>query len=270
VSRLGIIGLTARDRVDDGPATIGGAPFYCLQALSQVDAAARVVTKVAPADETLLEPLDDAIVWRPAARTASYRLTYDAASGRREISVDELGEPWNPAEITAWVLPALTGCEIVHAGALSAADFPPQSLALLSQHHRVSLDGQGLVRPARAGPVALERPDSLELLEHVDVLKLSEREARVLGIEPTALSMSTLGVPEVILTSGEHGALVLSHGALVEVKSEPVAVRDATGAGDGFIACYLHARLGGATGAEAGAFAARAVAAMLRARAGGS
>lgn len=273
MSRLAVIGLTARDRVDGAPPSTGGAPLFCQQALHEAGASARLVTKVAGDDAALLEPiqqLTEELVWRPATRTAEYVLAYDAMSGHRSVSAARLGEPWSTSELESWVLPAIERCELVHLGALSSSDFPVESLALLSERHRVSLDGQGLVRPAREGPVSLERPASLEALGHVEVLKLSEEEAAVLGIEPTALSMASLGVPELVLTSGERGALVLAHGAVVEIRSDPVDVRDATGAGDGFIACYLHARLEGATAAEAGSFAARAVGAMLRRREGSS
>lgn len=267
MSRLAIVGLTARDRVDGGVATAGGAPFHCVQALRELDSSARVVTRVAGADRGLLESLPGEVVWREASETAAYSLAYDAATGRRRVSIDALGDPWDVASLADWVMPALEGCATVHAGALSASDFPVDSLALLSASHRVSLDGQGLVRPARLGPVTLERPASLDVLAHVDVLKLSLDEAEALGVEPTAASLGALRVPEVVLTAGERGAWILAAGALVEIKADPVHVRDTTGAGDGFIACYLHGRLGGARGAQAGELAARAVAAMLRRRA---
>ena len=120
--------------------------------------------------------------------------------------------------------------------------------------------------PARIGPVALEPTGSLEVLEHVDVLKLSLEEADAMDVEPTALSLGSLGISEVVLTAGGRGAWIYVGGALVEIASEPVDARDTTGAGDAFIACYLRARLDGAGGANAGTVAAGAVAAMLRRR----
>ena len=267
MSQLAVIGLTARDTVDDGATTTGGAPFYAAQALRQAGASARLVTKVAASDQALLEPMAaDETTWRPASETAAYALAHDPDTGERLVTLEELGEPWAPAEIETWVLPALAGVAAVHAGALCAADFPVEALALLAQERRLSLDAQGLVRPARLGAVEMERPSSLDALEHVEVLKLSLEEAAVLGVEPTAASMAAIGVPEVVLTAGSRGAWIYVRGAVVEIATEAAAVRDTTGAGDGFIACYLHARLEGASGADAGAFAARAVADMLRQR----
>lgn len=269
MSRLAVIGLTARDRVDGREASTGGAPLYCLEALDQAGTSAHIITKLAAPDALLLKPLHDLsdhVAWRPASETAEYILSYDPKYSQRTLSVSTLGEPWRSDELKRWVLPALAGCELVHAGALNASDFSADTLAVLSEHHRLSLDGQGLVRPARKGPVTLEHPDSLELLKHVSVLKLSEEEAAVLGVEPAAESMAALRVPELVLTMGDRGALILAGGAVVEIRAELVTAHETTGTGDGFIACYLHARLSGASASDAGTFAARAVAAMLRRR----
>ncbi|MGI9658997.1 MAG: carbohydrate kinase family protein [Gaiellaceae bacterium] len=269
MSQLAIVGLTARDRIDGGAPSIGGAPYFGVQALREVGASTLAVTKLAERDVALLEPLaskPEELVWRASSETAAYTLTHDPTGGERRVTIDSLGEPWNADRDEAWVLPALAGRAAVHAGALSAADFPADWLALLARGRRLSFDGQGLVRPSRIGPVTLEFPDSLDALEHVDVLKLSAEEAEVLGIEPTPESMRGLTVPEVVLTAGADGAWIYADGALAEIEVEPTAVTDTTGAGDGFIACYLHARIEGASGADAGAFAARAVAAMLQKR----
>ena len=267
MTQLAVVGLTARDTVDGGAATTGGAPFYAAQALGQVGATARLVTKVAESDEALLEPIaTDDVAWRSASETAAYALTHDPQTGERHIRLESLGDPWTGTDLEAWVLPALVGTSAVHAGALCTSDFPVETLAMLARERRLSLDAHGLVRPARLGPVTMEPPTSFDVLEHVEVLKLSLEEAAVLGVEPTAASMGAVGVPEVVLTAGSRGAWIYARGAVVEVTSDAVVVRDTTGAGDGFIACYLHARLDDASGADAGAFAARAVAAMLRRR----
>ena len=83
------------------------------------------------------------------------------------------------------------------------------------------------------------------VLEHVSVLKLSEFEARLLG-ELDADSLGSFGVPEVVVTLGARGALVLERGRLEQVVGravEPVA--DPTGAGDAFGAAYMAARAAG-------------------------
>lgn len=268
MSQLAIIGHTTHDIVDGQASRPGGAPLHAIRALHGVGATARVVTKVAEPDAHLLAPiaeLTDDLVWLPASETATFALEH-GESGERRVIVEVVGEAWEPAEIEASVLPAIAGCDLAHLGALSAADFPPETIALLGKSHRLSLEGQGLVRPGRIGPVSHAPPASLELLEHVSVLKLSLEEAAVLGLEPTLDSLQQLGVPEVVVTNGEHGAWALADQKLVEIVADSVAVRDVTGAGDGFIACYLTARLAGVPPRDAGHFAAGAVATMLRQR----
>src|SRR5207245_2765418 len=80
------------------------------------------------------------------------------------------------------------------------------------------------------------------ILRHVTILKLAEEEARVVagGIEPEALA--ALGVPEILLTLGDEGSLVLANGRVHRVPSQRVHARDPTGAGDGFAAVPPPAR----------------------------
>lgn len=70
--------------------------------------------------------------------------------------------------------------------------------------------------------------------------------------------MHQRGVPEVLLTRGEAGAIASRDGErwLIAVE-EPRQVVDTTAAGDAFNGAYLAARLRGAGPAEAGLAAAR-------------
>src|SRR5436305_1916795 len=109
-----------------------------------------------------------------------------------------------------------------------------------------SLDGQGLVRPARTGPLELDGGYDPEVLRHVSVLKLAEEEARVLVGEPSADALSSLGVPEVVVTLGSRGSLVFAGGRLERVVGTPAGGEiDPTGAGDAFAVAYLVSRQGG-------------------------
>ena len=273
MGRIAVVGLTTIDWIDNDTSTPGGVPLHALRALREFGTPGITATKVAAADRQLLVPLEEmaeALAWRAAAETATYTLVHDPLSMERQVVIEALGDPWQPTEIDEWVLQATRGCSFLHAGALSLADFPTETLARLAQTHRVSLDGQGLVRPARLGPVVHEAPSSLEMLEHVEVLKLALEEAAVLGIEPTHESLARLGVADVVVTNGEKGAWIFAAGELVEIVGDPVSVKNTSGAGDGFIACYLAARSEGASPRDAGARAADAVSALLRNRAGAS
>jgi 2-dehydro-3-deoxygluconokinase len=99
------------------------------------------------------------------------------------------------------------------------------------------------------------------------VLKLAEEEALALFAEIDADSLSSLDVPEVIVTRGSRGALVYADGELTEVPARPV-VPDAaaTGAGDEFAAIYIAARARGRSPVVAARRAAAFVGAMLSRR----
>jgi sugar/nucleoside kinase (ribokinase family) len=154
------------------------------------------------------------------------------------MTVDVLGDPWTPTEVRG-----LGRVSWVHVGAIARSDFPAETLAELARDRRVSLDGQALVRPPRTGPLELDRNYDPDVLRHVSVLKLAEEEARVAVGEPTEEALSSLGVPEVVVTLGSRGSLVLAEGRLERVVAVPLAgAIDPTGAGDAFAVVYLASR----------------------------
>lgn len=81
-----------------------------------------------------------------------------------------------------------------------------------------------------------------------------------------AASLRTLGVPEVILTLGSAGSVVVTRDAVKRVNVEPVAVSDPTGAGDTYAIGYAVARAAGAEPVAAARRASALVADVLAAR----
>ena len=239
--RLAVVGNLSLDFVDGAPPRPGGPPFYAARLLAALGVPARIGAKCAASDrQRLLPPLEALglpVEWVPGASTASYAFSYEGDA--RVMDVRSLGEPWTANE----ALVAGTA-DWVHVGALFRGEFPEETLAALRKAgaRRLSFDGQGLVRPAREGPLVLEPEPELALLRHVSVLKLSEAEALALtgGLEERALS--ELGVPEVVVTLGSRGCLVVSRRRLVHVGAGPLSGVDPTGAGDAFAAAYIVAR----------------------------
>jgi 2-dehydro-3-deoxygluconokinase len=92
---------------------------------------------------------------------------------------------------------------------------------------------------------------------------VSEEEAQVLaGGEVDALA--DLGVPEVVLTLGERGSVVIVNGVAETITARPVGPSvDPTGAGDAFSSAYLAAREAGHSPASAARRATALVAAVL-------
>jgi sugar/nucleoside kinase (ribokinase family) len=97
------------------------------------------------------------------------------------------------------------------------------------------------------------------MLEHVQILKLAEEEAEVIG------AVDRLGVPEVLVTYAERGSRVYTDGGSERIGTWPVAA-DPTGSGDAFSAAYLAGRAGGLPPGSAARQATEVVSAMLTAR----
>jgi sugar/nucleoside kinase (ribokinase family) len=265
---LAVLGHTTIDVVDGGPPRAGGVPLYAGRALAAMGCTARVATRCAPADAGFLDALRATgldVRWRAATSTPVFRHQY--RGGVRETVVEALGEPWSPDDVRGWLDPVLRDVSWVHAGALWAGDFPPETLVRLAEGgRRVALDAHGLVRRAAVGPLRTDVPIDPAGLAHVAVLHLSEEEAAGAGLRPEPDSLSALGVPEVLLTRGSSGAVVAAGGSLEHVPGEPVDGADPTGAGDAFTAAYVASRDEGLSPVAAARRASRVVHDLLRER----
>jgi sugar/nucleoside kinase (ribokinase family) len=235
---LGVVGLVSLDRVDGGLPRLGGAPFYAAKALRLLGHPSLIATKIAAEDSFRgLHALGLPVYSRPSAQTISFRIENDG--DHRSMEIEELGEPWTPDDVSGWLDEALRQTDWVHAGALTRADFPAETLALLRRGRVLSYEGQGLVRPAEKGEVRVDADYDPAVLRHVDILKLSEQEAEALGLSLDAGSLASLGVPEVVVTLGSRGSVVFAGGAAEHVRARAVEARDPTGSGDKFMAAYL-------------------------------
>jgi sugar/nucleoside kinase (ribokinase family) len=266
VRSLGIVGNLSRDIVDGGAPRIGGGAFYAAQALRLLGRPATIVTKCAADDrETLLRPLvalGIPVEWRPGRSTATFVISYDGE--RRNMNVDAIGDTWTLQDAQTWAAQALQEARWIHVASLVRSDFSADALAALADGRRLSLDGQGIVRASRTGPLQLDRDFDPDLLRHVSVLKLAEEEAEALvgGIDERALA--EIGVPEVVVTFGSRGSLVVAGGRAERVPAYPLP-QDPTGAGDVFAAGYLAGRSAGLAPAAAARRATALVATLLRA-----
>ena len=159
---------------------------------------------------------------------------------------------------------ALRRVEWVHVAPLLRDDFAPATLERIAYRRRVLLDGHGLVRPRRVGALELDGDFDRSLLRHVSILKLAEEEAQTILGGSELEKLRELGVPEVVVTFGAGGSLVLTREAAVRVTTRP-ARGDPTGAGDAFSVAYLSARAGGHRPISAARRASALVSALLSA-----
>jgi sugar/nucleoside kinase (ribokinase family) len=267
-----VVGNLSVDHVDDRPASPGGCPAFAAFTLQTIGAAGRVLTKCSPEDR----PLFDALLSGPgvpveiweASRTSAFSLRY-LDPEHRTMHVDAVGDPWE--------LPGLAAAGIettwIHAGPLLRNEFPPATLAgLVAAGHRISFDGQGLVRVPRVGPLEVDGGYDPAVVAHLSVLKLDAVEANVVaGGVFDGHTAARLGVPEVLVTFGSGGSDVYVDGNVTHV---PAAARIAdvqtTGTGDTFTVAYVAARSCGSSPLDAAGAASELVARMLEHRRAGT
>jgi sugar/nucleoside kinase (ribokinase family) len=233
---------------------VGGGPFHGARALHRLRVPARIVARCAATDKELLLPplvrLGTPVRFVPGTATTTFAFHYEG--DRRIMRIEALGDTWSPGDVPA--LPP--SVRWVHVAPLARDEFPSATLAALGRRHRLSLDGQGLVRAPKVGPLELNGDFDPELLRHVRVLKLAEEEAEVIG------DLSRLPVREIVVTRGSRGATVFVDGRPDEVVTRAVDT-DPTGAGDMFCAAYTVARSAGFAPGGAGRRAAAVVRSLL-------
>ena len=264
---VAVVGNLARDVVDGGNPTPGGAPRFAVDAFHRLGRGGQIVTRFAEDDEPLFRPLlaqpGASVTVLQAQATSGFSLDYDGEE--REMAVTAVGATWRPEDAGALA----PDVRWVHVAPLLRSDFPPETLAALAAARPLSLDGQGLVRVPRVGRLEIDASFDPAVLEHVTTLKLSEEEARVVAGGPFDHEVATrLGVPEVLLTLGSHGAVVFAGDRDVFVPAaRPVLGVQTTGAGDAFMVGYATGRADGANPVAAARSASKLVADLLEERA---
>ncbi len=249
---VAVIGHTGWDVVATTAGTtaprLGGTPLYAARALRAVGAEPVVITKGAE--------LAGAIVL-PSTTTFESILVHSA--GHTEQRLASVGEPFTAEQARRDLLPALKGCDWVILGGQCSTDFPPETIAVLAEAGlHVCVDGQGLARGPDPGPLRL-RPFAPAAVSGASLLKLSRAEAVAVcgGLDPP--SLLSLGVPEVALTLGVEGSVVVTAEQTHASGSNGAVFEDPTGAGDSWLAVYVLERSRGSAPAVAAAVAGAAV-----------
>ena len=259
---LGVIGHLARDVVAGEPPRIGGGPWHAARALRALRQNALVAAKCGEDDrlafQRRLATLGLPVTVALGGETTAFSFSYDA-EGTREMRVDALGEPWLEEDGPEGTL---RRAEWVHVAPLLRDDLSGELLERLAHGRRLLLDAQGLVRARRLGPLVLDDGFDRALLRHVAILKLAEEEARAIVGDGDLEELRSLGVPEVVVTFGLRGSLVLARGTSERVRAHPLD-GDPTGAGDAFAVSYLGARAAGHSPVSAARRATALVASLL-------
>ena len=266
MARVAVVGNLARDRIDGGAPQPGGCPFFAALAFQLLGREGQIVTRCSHSDWPLFEPRVSALAMPvtvlPAERTSGFDHVYSGEA--RTTTVTAVGDPWTPDDAKHLHPEA----RWVHVAPLLRSDFPPETLsALAGDGRRLSLDGQGLVREPRIGPLEQNAAFPPAVLTSVSVLKLSEEEARIVAAGRFDASTAVaLGVAEILVTLGSQGEDVWIEGGVTHVPTTPVLGVETTGAGDAFMVGYAAARIEGVSPVEAAREASALVARILRER----
>ena len=257
-----MIGPLTRDVVDGERERIGGGPWHAGRALRALQQEAVLLAKCGEPERRSylrrLASLGLPVSLTAAGETTCFSFRYDAED-RREMRVEAIGESWSEADEPEH---ALRKIEWVHVAPLLRDDFSPETLERIARRRRVLLDRHGLVRVRRLGALVLDGDFDRTLLRHVAILKLAEEEARAILGDGELEELRALGVPEVVVTFGAGGSLVLTRDAAIRVSARPTR-GDPTGAGDAFSVAYLSARAGGHRPISAARRASAVVSALL-------
>ena len=261
MTELAVLGNLSRDAVAGAPPRPGGGVFWSTRALARIGARADVSAACAAADRELLLPPLEAfglpVRWHESSATTAYSFHYEG--DRRIMWVESIGDPWTPER----AIEAAQGAPWIDACALTRTDFPPETLAALTEDAELLLDAHGLVRTATTGPLHTDA-EIEDVLRYIDILKLNDEEAETLVGSAEPGRMQELGVPEVILTLGSAGAWVVTAALVEHIPAIPVDEPvDPTGAGDTYSVTYLVQRAAGAEPVEAARVAAETVSALM-------
>lgn len=246
----------------------GGSAFYVSVALARLGARVKVVTKLAEADATLVEPLKEAgveVVVLASAYTTVFENTYSGAQlSSRQQRV--------PSVADAFVAEDLAGlsADLIHLGPLTAGEMTSGVFPAAKEvAPRVSFDAQGVLRQIEGQAVVPISPPNLrDLLAPVDILKVDDSEGAALtGHAPperAAEALAGMGPSEVLVTFADRGSLLFTGGAPARIDAIPPSeIVDATGCGDTFLSGYVAARLQKAAPEQAARLAAAAASLKL-------
>jgi sugar/nucleoside kinase (ribokinase family) len=266
VRPLAVIGSLSRDVVAGGEPRIGGGSWHAARALRALQLGATIFAKCGEPErrdyQRRLTAIGLPTMLATGGQTTGFSMSYDER-GIRTMTVEAIGEPWRTREASPDLLRTV---EWLHVAPLLRSDFDAATLNRLANGRRILFDGQGLVRVPAVGPLELDGDFDRDLLRHISILKLAEEEARAIIGDAELESLISLGVPEIVVTFGLDGSLVLARGTATRVPAHTVHA-DPTGAGDAFAVAYLAGRADGHAPVSAARRATALVAALLAGRA---
>lgn len=237
----------------------GGTSFYFSYAIKHMPVQYHLVTALSKEDLHFVDDLIQAGISTtvlPSKQTVYFENIYPDHIDHREQKVLSIADPFLVADVMN------LQASVFHLGPLLADDISVELIQSLSRKGKISLDVQGFLRKVIDQEVmATDWINKKEVLPYIHILKANETEAEKLtGLSnhyDAAKLLADGGVQEVIITLGSKGSLIYAEGNFYEVPAvQPIAVVDATGCGDTYMAGYLYKRFQKANYYDAGLFGA--------------
>jgi len=225
--------------------SVGGAVVYSSVALRHLGAQVLAVTKLNPADVSVLEVFAAhgvPAVHRPSANTTSIRNTYHSADReRRTCEALSQADAFETADV-----PEDASTDLYYLGGLIRGEFPEDFVAAVTERGKTALDVQGFLRVSEDGPMVFrDWGRKRQILPMLHYLKTDAAEAEILtGVrepERAARILHEWGANEVMLTHSE-GVLVYAEGRAHFAPWTARNLSGRTGRGDTCFAAYCHRR----------------------------
>lgn len=223
----------------------GGGVFFGGIAAARLGARVKLYTKCAPADRERFTELDAAgveVILLPSQTSTSMEDSFPTDHpDDRQSRVLSYAAPFTADDLR------LIDADVLHISPLCRGEFPSELIPLARARARtLGLDVQGFLRFVDDGEmVHQDWPEKRDYLRHVDLLKVDNREARVLTgeteIRPAVERLGAFGAKTVMLTHAE-GVSVYDGDRLYESAFAPYSLDGRTGRGDTCTAAYLVAR----------------------------
>lgn len=237
----------------------GGTSFYFSHAVKHFPIKYQLITALSADDQVFATSLSKEgidIIVLPSAHTVYFENSYAENSDERSQRVLFEADPFQIKDLEH------IAAKHIHLGPLLANDMSTELIRMLSKKAQLSLDVQGFLRYVHNQQVhPIDWVDKATVLPLITILKASESEAFTLTgeekLDHAAKKLFDMGVKEVVITMGSKGSLIYDGNNFINVPAyKPVAVIDATGCGDTYMAGYLYQRLNGSDKFYAGAFGA--------------
>jgi sugar/nucleoside kinase (ribokinase family) len=225
----------------------GSAVLCGALAAARVGKKVAVVTRMAPKDDHILEPMRQngiEIYAIPAAETTYMKVEHPTGN----VDDRQLYQLANAGFFSLADVPPRAACQ-VHLAGITDQEFGLDFVRGLKQNsYRLSADMQSFVRQVH--PITRrisfgDVPNKMEIVRLMDMVKLDIVEAQVLtgtdDLERAALVFEAWGCPETLITRAE-GVLARVNGKTYYEKFSNQSVVGRTGRGDTTFAAYLARR----------------------------